>query len=298
MKIGVIYGGVSREREISIRTGQAIARALRECGYDVTELNVGEDMVRKIINARIDRAFIALHGRYGEDGTVQGLLELLKIPYTGSSCMSSAVAIDKITTKKLWMEAGIKTPAFQILKSQKDKRTLAFPLVVKPPREGSTIGISIVKNDAGYKKAVKEAFRMDDEVLVEKYIKGKELTVAVFEKEAYMPIEICPKKGFYDYTSKYTKGATEYIIPPGCSKEAAKKMMKTAKEAYDALNCSGAARVDFILTPGETAYALEINTIPGMTETSLLPKAAAYHGISFNALVEKIIRSARLYIKS
>lgn len=296
MKVGVIYGGVSREREISIRTGQAIAGALRERGYDVVELNVGDDIAVKIINSGIDRAFIALHGRHGEDGTVQGLLELLKIPYTGSSCMASAIGMDKITTKRIWMEADIKTPGFQVLKTVKDKRKLAFPLVIKPPREGSTIGISIVSDEAAYRNAVKEAFKMDSEVLVEKYIKGKELTVAVFEGTVYTPIEIVPKKGFYDYFSKYNKGETEYIIPPNCSRESVKKMMTTAKKAYDALGCSGAARVDFILAGSGVAYALEINTIPGMTETSLLPKAAAYHGTGFNKLVEKILKMARLHI--
>jgi len=295
MKIGVIYGGLSREREVSIKTGEAVIKALVELGYEVLPLLVGEDLVERVVNAHIDIAFIALHGKYGEDGTVQGLLELLKIPYTGSSFTASAAAIDKIVTKKLWLFEGVLTPKFQILKTPNDSRRLDFPLVVKPPKEGSTIGISIVNNEEEYQKAVKDAFLLDKEVLLEEYIRGKELTVAVFGDEVFTPIEIRPKKGFYDYFSKYNKGETEYIIPPQIDEESKKSIMNIAKKAYDAVNCSGAARVDFILSEDKQPYALEINTIPGMTETSLLPKACAYHGIEFKELVEKILKSARLY---
>ncbi|GAB4442822.1 MAG: D-alanine--D-alanine ligase [bacterium] len=295
MKIGVIYGGISREREISIKTGEAIIKALVELGYDVLPLLVEDDLVERVLRSHIDIAFIALHGKYGEDGTVQGLLELLKIPYTGSSALSSALAMDKIMTKKVWCYEGIKTPLFQVIKHKDDKRNIDFPLVVKPPKEGSTIGISIVKDEEEYMKAVEEAFSLDKELLVEEYIKGKELTVAVFNEEVFTPIEISPKKGFYDYFSKYTKGETEYIIPPRIESNATKEIMDIAKKAYDTLNCSGAARVDFILSENGVPYALEINTIPGMTETSLLPKACAYHGIGFKELVEKILKSARLY---
>lgn len=295
MKIGVIYGGISREREISIKTGEAIIKALVELGYDVVPLLVEDDLVERVMNAHIDIAFIALHGKYGEDGTVQGLLELLKIPYTGSSCFASAAAIDKIITKKLWLFEGINTPKFQVLKVPKEQRNINFPLVVKPPREGSTIGISIVNSEAEYKKAINEAFLLDKEVLLEEYIKGKELTVAVFGEEVFTPIEIRPKKGFYDFFSKYNKGETEYIIPPQIDEKAMKDIMVIAKKAYDAVKCSGAARVDFILSEQNVPYALEVNTIPGMTETSLLPKACAYHGIGFRELVEKILKSARLY---
>lgn len=295
MKVGLIYGGISRERDVSIKTGEAILKALIELGYDVQPLLVSTDLVSKVVSAQIDVAFIALHGKYGEDGTVQGLLELLKIPYTGSSFTSSAIAMDKIMTKKIWLFEKISTPKFQVIKNQDEKLSLDFPLVVKAPREGSTIGISVVDNEDAYKNGVANAFLLDGEVLVEEYVKGKELTVAVFEDEVFMPIEIKPKKGFYDFHSKYTKGETEYLIPPTCDMDVAKQMMETAKKAYDALKCSGAARVDFILKDDGTFYALEINTIPGMTETSLLPKAAAYHGISFKELVNKILKSARLH---
>ncbi len=295
MKIGVIYGGISREREISIKTGEAVVRALTELGYNVVPLLVDQNMVEKIMNADIDFAFIALHGKYGEDGTVQGLLELLKIPYTGSSCFASAAAMDKIITKKLWLYEGITTPQFQIVKSIDDQLTVTLPVVVKPPKEGSTIGINIANNLTEYRQALEKGFEFDKELLVEQYIKGKELTVAVFEEDVFTPIEIRPKKGFYDFFSKYTKGETEYIIPAEIDKDTTKKLMNIAKRAYDALKCSGAARVDFILTEENIPYALEINTIPGMTETSLLPKACRYHGIDFNSLVEKILKAARLH---
>jgi D-alanine-D-alanine ligase len=298
MRVGVIYGGLSKEREVSLKTGQAVSNALKELGYDVVDIIADERIVEQILKAKIDIAFIALHGRFGEDGTVQGLLELLKIPYTGSSCMASAIGMDKVITKKIWVSEGIRTPAFQVLYNIKDKKEIDYPLVVKPPCEGSTIGINVVFNDDEFYKALEEAFLLGDKVLIEKYIKGKEFTVAVFEDEVYTPIEIRPKKGFYDYSSKYTKGATEYIIPPQCSDNVVKEMMETAKKAYKAIGCSGAARVDFMLdSKEEITYALEINTIPGMTETSLLPKAAAYHGIDFKSLVQKILKSARLHIK-
>lgn len=298
MKVGVIFGGLSKEREISIKTGKAIANALKELGYNVLEIEVGENIVKDIMNANIDVAFVALHGRLGEDGTVQGLLELLRIPYTGSSCMASAIGMDKVITKKIWLSEGIKTPPFQVINTPEDIRKIEFPLVVKPPCEGSTIGISIVKNEEDYQTALFEAFRLGDKVLLEKYIDGQEYTVAVFEGQAYTPIEIRPISGFYDYKSKYTKGATEYIIPPNCSGESQKLMMAEAVKAYHAIGCSGAARVDFIIDKNDgIPYALEINTIPGMTETSLLPKAMAYHGIDFKSLVEKILKSAKLHIK-
>lgn len=297
MKVGVIFGGLSKEREISIKTGKAIANALKELGYDVLEMEVGKDIVRDILKSGIDVAFIALHGRLGEDGTVQGLLELLRIPYTGSSCMASAIGMDKVITKKIWLSEGIKTPPFQVIKTPDDIRKIEFPLVVKPPCEGSTIGISIVKNEEDYKTALFEAFRLGDKVLLEKYIDGQEYTVAVFEGQAYTPIEIRPMSGFYDYKSKYTKGATEYIIPPDCSSEKQKLMMDEAVRAYHAIGCSGAARVDFIMDKNDgIPYALEINTIPGMTETSLLPKAMAYHGIDFKNLVEMILKTAKLHV--
>ncbi len=297
MRVGVIFGGISKERDVSLKTGQAISKALKELGYDVVDIKADERIVEQILQAKIDIAFIALHGRFGEDGTVQGLLELLRIPYTGSSCIASAIGMDKVVTKKILVSEGIKTPAFQVLYNREDKRMIDYPLVVKPPCEGSTIGINIVFNDDEFYKALEEAFLLGDKVLIEKYVKGKELTVAVFEDEVYTPIEIRPKKGFYDYNSKYTKGATEYIIPPQCSDDIVKEMMETAKKAYKAIGCSGAARVDFMLdSEEEISYVLEINTIPGMTETSLLPKAAAYHGIDFKSLVEKILKSARLHI--
>lgn len=295
MKVGVIFGGLSKEREISIKTGTAIAKALREKGYNVCELLVGENMVEDIIKAKIDVAFIALHGRYGEDGTVQGLLELLKIPYTGASVLASAIGIDKVITKIIWQQNGILTPKFQIIRDETEKRLLDFPLVVKAPREGSTIGVFIVNNEEEYFSAITEVFKLDDSALLEEYVKGMELTVSIIDDIVLTPIEIRPKKGFYDFHSKYTKGETEYIIPPNCEERTIQELMNLGKKAFDAIRCSGAARVDFILTENGIPFALEINTIPGMTETSLLPKAASYRGISFPDLVELILKRAKLH---
>ncbi|MCX7990766.1 MAG: D-alanine--D-alanine ligase [Proteobacteria bacterium] len=295
MRVGVIYGGISKEREISIKTGTAISKALKEKGYEVVDLLVKENMVEDILKAKIDVAFIALHGRYGEDGTVQGLLELLKIPYTGASVLASAIGIDKIMTKIIWQYYGILTPKFQVIRDMKDERNIHFPLVVKSPREGSTIGVYIVNDEEEYKRALSEVFKLDDEVLLEEYVKGAEITVSVIDDMVLTPIEIRPKKGFYDFHSKYTKGETEYLIPPQCKDEVIEKMKDTARKAYKAIKCSGSARVDFILTENDESYALEINTIPGMTETSLLPKSADYHGIPFQELVEIILKKARLH---
>lgn len=295
MKVGVIYGGISKERVISIKTGTAVSKALKEKGYEVVDLLVDKNMVEDILKAKVDIAFIALHGRYGEDGTVQGLLELLKIPYTGASVLASAIGINKIMTKIIWQYNNILTPDFQVIRDKNEARKIDFPLVVKSPREGSTIGVYIVNDEDEYKRALIEVFKLDDEVLIEEYIKGIEITVSVIDEMVLTPIEIRPKKGFYDFHSKYTKGETEYIIPPECPENIIEKIKEIARKAYKSIKCSGAARVDFILTDNSVPYALEINTIPGMTETSLLPKSAQYQGISFPDLVEMILKKARLH---
>lgn len=295
MKVGVIFGGLSKERDISIKTGIAVSNALKQKGYNVVELLVDENMVDDILRSKIDVAFIALHGRYGEDGTVQGLLELLKIPYTGSSVLASAIGIDKIITKIIWQYNNVPTPNFQIIGDINDKKKIELPCVVKTPREGSTIGVYVVNNEDEYLLALKEAFKFDKEVLLEEYITGMEITVPVIDELVLTPIEIRPKKGFYDYHSKYTKGETEYFLPPQCSQDKINEIKEIAKRAYDSIKCSGAARIDFILSEEGIPYALEINTIPGMTETSLLPKSAEYEGICFPDLVELILKKARLH---
>jgi len=296
-KIAVLLGGLSSERDVSLRTGQAVLKALQGLGYDAQAIDAGRNLAEQLRAAQAEVAFIALHGRYGEDGTVQGLLELLGIPYTGSGVMASSVAMDKLVTKQLLLHHGLVTPAFAALR---DGETLAdadlpapYPLVVKPAREGSTIGVTIAKDRTGLDAGVAEAFKLDDLVLVEEYIAGDEVTVGVLEGEALPVIQVVPRSGFYDYASKYTAGQTEYLLPAPQSEAITRRLQAAAIEAYRALDCRGGARVDFIIRAGEL-YCLEVNTIPGMTETSLLPKAAGHAGISFDELTERILLGAGL----
>ncbi len=300
-KIGVLLGGMSREREISLRSGRAIAEALRKQGYRVAEIDVDPSLPEKLKKEEVEIAFLALHGRYGEDGAVQGLLEIMKIPYTGSGVLASAVSMDKVLTKRLLHDRGFLTPAFAHLNAKQEgfenflqDFSLSFPVVVKPANEGSTLGISIVKESPELAKAVKEAAQWDSKVLVEEFISGREVTVGVLDGKALPLIEVAPKSGFYDFHSKYTKGATDYIVPARISAALSEAIQKTTLEIFYELGCEGVARADYIIDPEEKFFFLEINTIPGMTETSLIPKAAAHAGINFENLVEKILDSARL----
>ena len=296
-KIAVLLGGLSSEREVSLRTGQAVHNALAGLGYNVVAIDAGRDLPEQLHAQQVEVAFIALHGRYGEDGTVQGLLELLAIPYTGSGVMASSVAMDKVVTKQLMMHHGIPTPAFAVLRSGDSLDDIClpgdFPLVVKPAREGSTIGVTIARNAAEFAQGVEVAREMDDLILIEEFIAGDEVTVGVLEGEVLPVIQVVPKGGFYDYASKYTAGQTEYLLPAPQSEEITRRLQVAALSAYRALDCRGGARVDFMIRDGEI-YCLEGNTIPGMTETSLLPKAANHAGIGFAELSEKILLGAGL----
>ena len=283
-KVGVLMGGISSEREISLKTGEAVYSALLKLGYNAVKIDVREDFIEKVSNLDIDVAFIALHGRYGEDGIIQAILEFAKIPYTGTGVMGSAIAMNKIATKRLSMSLGINTPDFWL-----EEEEIEFPVVVKPVAEGSTIGVSIAKDMDSLKKGIENARKYSDEIFFERYIKGKEITVSVLCGEALPVIEIRPKKGFYDYESKYTKGATDYIIPAEIDKELAIKVQKDSEIIYRELKAKGAIRVDYIVKDN-ISYLLEVNTIPGMTPTSLLPKAANYAGLTFEDVVEKILK--------
>ncbi|MGB9627914.1 MAG: D-alanine--D-alanine ligase, partial [Thermodesulfobacteriota bacterium] len=224
-KVGVMMGGISREREISLKTGKAILKALIDKGYSACPIDVGQDVAERLVKEKIECAFIALHGRFGEDGTIQGMLELMRIPYTGSGVLASALAMHKVMAKKIFIYENIPTPKFIALRREeieKDpKRAFSFPLpmVVKPAREGSTIGTSIVRTEDGVLSALKEAGKYDDEILIEEFMKGKEITVGILEEIPLPIIEIVPKSGFYDFRSKYTKGETEYIIPARIPRE-------------------------------------------------------------------------------
>lgn len=303
-KIGVLLGGLSREREISLRTGKAIQKALVEKGYKACCIDVGRDIAEKLVKEKIEIAFVALHGRYGEDGTIQGMLELMGIPYTGSGVLASALCLHKIMAKKILLHEHLPTPSFECLKREEvekgalGKTSLSLPLVVKPAREGSTIGISIVRKEEELPRALKEAGKYDEEILIEAFMKGKEITVGILNDLPLPIIEIAPKSGFYDYRSKYTKGETEYIIPARVSREKYLYAQEISLRAFRALGCSGCARVDLMTDEEGNPYIIDVNTMPGMTETSLLPKAAEFVGISFGELAERILLGAALKVEN
>ena len=297
-KIAVLMGGLSAEREISLKTGQAVLKALLENGCDAVAIDAGRDLPGQLQATEAEVAFICLHGRYGEDGTVQGMLEMMQIPYTGSGVMSSSMVMDKVVTKQLLLYHEISTPGFMVYRAGDDqaevlKRCRHFPLIVKPAREGSTIGISIVHDRAQLEAGLTEAMKHDDLILIEDFIQGDEVTVSVLNNEPLPIIKIVPKSGFYDYESKYTPGQTEYLLPAPLEAVLYNRLQDVSVEACKALSCRGAARVDFMVREREF-FCLELNTIPGMTETSLLPKAAAEAGVPFNVLVMQILDDAGL----
>jgi len=299
-KVGVLMGGLSQEREISLKTGKTILKALSEKGYNAHPIDVGYDLAETLVREKIEWAFIALHGRFGEDGTVQGMLELMRTPYTGSGVLGSALAMHKIMAKRILGSENVPTPAFKALsrgaveKNHLKDFSFPFPLVVKPAREGSTIGISIVQSEEELVPALKKAGKYDEEILVEAFLKGKEITVSILGDLPLPIVEIVPKGGFYDYHSKYTKGETQYIIPARMPREKYLYAQEISLKAFRALGCSGFARIDLMTDESDDPFVIDINTMPGMTETSLFPKAAAYAGIPFEDLVERILLGASL----
>jgi len=291
-KVGVIYGGKSSEREISLKTGKAIADALEKEGYIVKLLDPGKrDFVKELLVSKIEFAFIALHGPGGEDGSMQGFLETLGIPYNGSGILASALAMNKIYSKKMFVSADIKTPKWYVITSHSALTTnhLPLPVVIKPVRQGSAIGVNIVRKKSQLMKAIKEALKYDNEAIVEEYIEGKEITVAILGDKALTPIEIIPKNEFYDFYSKYSSGGSQHIIPARLTNAITEKVKKIGLMAHYSLGCNAVSRVDMIADRKGNIYVLEVNTIPGMTSTSLLPDAAKYDGISFGKLLNKII---------
>jgi D-alanine-D-alanine ligase len=298
-KIGVLCGGLSAEREISLRTGEAICRALVARGWDASRIYVDRDLDLVLRQTRIDVAFVALHGRYGEDGCVQGLLELLGIPYTGSSVLASALAMDKVKAKEIFRLHNLPTPPYHVLRhgqgATQAHGAFGYPAVVKPCREGSSVGVAIVHDAAELELACENALRFDDEVLVERYIEGREISVAVLNDRALGVIEIAPRQAFYDFGAKYTAGRSEYHLPARLSPERMSGVMTQALAAHRALGVSGASRVDMIVSDRGNEVLLEVNTIPAMTETSLLPRIAAHAGIEFGALLEEMLGAATLH---
>ncbi len=299
-KIGVLMGGLSAERTVSLETGQAVCAALEERGYDVEAIFVDRDIDLVLRQRNIEAAFIALHGRYGEDGCIQGLLEILGIPYTGSDVLASALAMHKVKAKELFRLANLPTPPYHVLDRRHEAnvvehhRDFGFPAVVKPVAEGSSVGVEMVSDPDELAAACERAFCFDEELLVERYIAGQEVSVAVLGERALGAVEVVPRQSFYDYTAKYTRGASEYFIPPRLSPERYRGCLTQAVRAHQALGCSGATRVDMIVSDTGNEYILEVNTLPGLTPTSLLPKIAASTGLEFGELCEAILLGARL----
>jgi len=305
-KIAVLMGGWSAERSISLRSGGAVVRALQSLGLRVVSIDVGKDIFLRLRRIKPDICFITLHGCPGEDGTIQAILELLKIPYTGSGVLASALGINKIYSKQIFVQNKILTPEWEVVKPIIDYfptgdlpkgdrlpiTKFSLPVVVKPASQGSTIGITIVRKKAELAEAVKKAFRYDKEIIVEKYIKGMEITVGILGQRALPVIEIVPQQGnkFYNYQAKYARGGSEHIIPARLGKRKLIQAQKLGLKAHNSLGCRGFSRVDMRVTSEGKIYVLEVNTIPGMTETSLIPEAAKAVGIEFPELVLEIIK--------
>ncbi len=289
--IAVLMGGPSAEREVSLNSGRAVAEALRSRGYRVDEVDVRDTTLQ--IPTGVEAVFIALHGTFGEDGQVQDLLRERNLPYTGSDAASSRLAFDKLATKRLFEREGLSTAPYEVI-SANEQRTLPLPVVVKPVRQGSSIGIHRVFDERDWPAALADAAAYDEQVLVEKFIKGRELTVGVVGEEQLPVLEIKAPEGYYDYRAKYTKGVTEYLVPAPVSETCARQCRDLAGRAFRALGCRALARVDFRMNSDGDLFILEVNTIPGFTATSLLPKAARARGIEFPDLCERIMQMARV----
>jgi len=293
-RVGVLMGGPSSERAISLKSGRAVAAALRGRGVEVVEIGEKEDIKIGVRKHRIALAFIALHGRFGEDGQIQSFLEEEGIPYTGSGVAASRLAMDKNASREKFRQAGLTVPDFRLYHRGEDRLPPPFPgsLVVKPAREGSSIGLTITRSPRDYEGACRTAGRYDELILVERYIPGRELTVGVLDKEALPVIEIVPKNNFFDFEAKYTKGMTEFILPAQLPEERYREIQTVALRAHRALGCYAYSRTDIILGRDGRIYLLEVNTIPGFTATSLFPQAAARAGIDFGDLCVKLLDMA------
>lgn len=295
-RVGVLAGGPSSEREISLRSGRAVHNALIQEGIDAFFLDVRDNIYDIIRSERMDVAFIALHGAFGEDGTVQRILGEAGIPYTGSGEDASRRALDKIASKEVFVKCGIPTPRYAVAEkdgfSAGDILKLGLPIVVKPQFEGSSIGLTVVKEERGLESALSKAFEYGPKILIEEYIAGRELTVSVLGEEALPVIEIVPKERVYDYKAKYTDPDTQYLVPAPIAEAQAAQAKELAKRAHDALGCLTLSRTDMMMDGRGRIFVLEVNTIPGMTERSLLPKAAKAVGLDFNKLCLRLVKEA------
>ncbi len=301
-RVGVLMGGPSSEREISLKSGKAVLYALKDSGIDALGIDIitdnKEENIRLLKNYNLDCAFIALHGRFGEDGAIQDILEQVGLPYTGSGVRASRLAMDKIGALRIFRAGKLYVPRSHFLerpaynKNNDFKNDLGFPLVIKPANHGSSIGLSIVELEREIPAAIQLAFQFDERIVVEEYISGRELTVGVLDEKPLPVIEIVPKHKFFDFEAKYQAGLTDYIIPAPLNKEVAENVQQAALQAHKLLGCFGCSRTDIILSKDNLPFVLETNTIPGMTATSLLPKAAKILGIDFNQLCLKLLELA------
>jgi D-alanine-D-alanine ligase len=296
-KVAVLLGGRSAERAISLKSGAAVLAALRERAVDAHPLDsADEDFVQRLQNGGFARVFNMLHGRGGEDGVIQGLLEYLGIPCTGSGVLGSALAMDKLRTKQLWMGVGLPTPAFCVLNSESDlpeaADTIGFPMMLKPSREGSSIGMSKVDSASGLQEAWEEAARHDREVLAERWIEGQEYTAAVVDATALPLIRLETPRTFYDYEAKYEADTTRYHCPCGLPQEQESALQELCMRAFAAVGASGWGRVDFMLDAAGQPWLIEVNTVPGMTDHSLVPMAARVHGWDMPELVWRLLETS------
>jgi D-alanine-D-alanine ligase len=314
-RIGVLMGGLSAERDISMRSGLAIYQSLEELGYNAALIDVGKDIVNLLKKEKVKLAFLALHGGTGENGAMQGLLDVLGIPFTGSGILASALAMDKEASKKMFSYHELPVAPFMVVRKVKGKKKdiktegaldntgaytfpaypkpdFELPWVVKPTAEGSSIGVSIVKDEDSLNSCLEKTFSLGQRLIIEKFIKGKELHIGMLGDKVLGGVEVRPSLEFYNYEAKYTSGMTEYIMPPGIDDSVYENAKNMALKAHLALGCSGATRVDFMVDENNRPYILEVNTLPGMTTTSLLPKIAQSAGLTFNDLIEEMIRIA------
>lgn len=305
-KICVLCGGRSGERDVSLRSGKNVFESLKRQGFNVISLDLEDDLISRLKAEKVDLVYIALHGKYGEDGVVQGLLEMAGIPYTGSKVLASALCMNKLAAKRVFTAMGIPTPHFLEINERSDlkaqaeiiAKSFSVPMVLKPTSEGSSLGVVLIKEPdmKNLENILKQAVDKFKDILIEEYIKGQEITIGVVgtgrDVQALPILELVPKNEFYDFEAKYTEGLTEFILPARLDEASYKKAQAIALDAHNALGCYGLSRVDMIVGQNKIPYVTEINSIPGMTDRSDLPAQAKYAGISFDELVCKILQSA------
>jgi D-alanine-D-alanine ligase len=300
--VGVLMGGVSAEREISLRTGAAVCDAFGELGYQVRAIEVEERGGWMATVRQVDVVFIALHGKFGEDGTVQAVLETLAIPYTGSGVLASALAMNKPMAKRIWQTYAIPTPDWEVIEKNAPWQLgrlaeRGYPLVVKPSTEGSSVGVSIVRSQETFQGALAEAFQFDPSSLVETYIPGQEVTVGILGEQTLGAMEVVAKGEFHSYEVKYTAGREEFHMPALLPSATYERVLSIALDAHRSLGCTGYSRVDTRVTDQGDIFVLEVNSLPGLMELSYLPRIAAHAGLSYGALIEEILQQAQLHIQ-